>query len=192
MARLTASIVSTQENRRAEPPQSVRFLFEMGRGRGIKAILAAVGVLAAAVAAAGCGPETHANDPRPALPIEVTINITERAIQVQPDAIGTSKDNTTSISQNEGVPEPENSPEEPAVVVFTTVNTTDTDTALEIRGGDSDLRSGPIVAHGNNSYKVALATGEYTIEAADIPAAEAADFTVGPLRISSQNDLLLP
>ncbi|MEK6278383.1 MAG: hypothetical protein AABM29_10270 [Actinomycetota bacterium] len=164
----------------------------MGRRRGIKAILAGAGALAAAVLAAGCGPETHANDPRPALPIEVTVNITDHAIQVQPDSIGTSRDDSTPISQNEGVPKLENSSDEPAVVVFTSANTTETDTALEIRGAEEDMHSGPIVAHGNNSYKVALATGDYVIEAADIPAAEPADFTVGPLRISSQNDLLLP
>jgi hypothetical protein len=164
----------------------------MGRGRGIKAILAASGALAAAVLAAGCGPETHANDPRPALPIEVTVNITEKAVQVQPAVVGKSGDVSTSITQNEGVPQPENSSEEPAVVVFTSSNTTDTDTALEIRGGAEDLRSGLIVANGNNTYKVALPTGDYEIEAADIPAAKPATFEVGPLRVSSQNDLLLP
>jgi hypothetical protein len=164
----------------------------MGRGRGIEAILAAAGVLAAAAVAAGCGPETHANDPRPALPIEVTVNITDSAVQVQPDEVGTSGDVSTQIGQNEGVPEPENRSDEPAVVVFTTANSTQTDTALEISGGPDELRSGPIVARGNNSYKVALPTGDYTIEAADIPAAKQAKFEVGPLRVSSQNDLLLP
>lgn len=170
----------------------------MGRGRGrsifaARLFLAAVGVLAAAALAAGCGVETHANDPRPALPIEVTVNITDRAVQVQPDEVGiSSDDDRTPIGQNEGVPETKNKSDEPAVVIFTTANSTQTDTALEIRGGEEDLRSGPIVATGTNTYKVALPTGDYAIEAADIPAAKRAKFKVGPLRISSQNDLLLP
>lgn len=156
-------------------------------------MLAVVGVLAAAALAAGCGVETHANDPRPALPVEVSVNITDRAVQVQPAEIGfKADDDRTPIAQNEGVPETKNEGNEPAVVIFTSANTTQTDTALEIRGGQDDLRSGPIVANGTNSYKVALPTGDYVIEAADIPAAKPAKFKVGPLRISSQNDLLLP
>ena len=155
-------------------------------------MLAAVAVLAAAAIAAGCGPETHANDPRPALPIEVTVNITEKAIQVQPATIGKSTDDSTPITQNEGVEQPENSSAEPAVVVFTTANTTEALTALVIRGRRELAHSGPIVANGNNSYKVALPTGRYTLEAADIPAAQPVIFTVGPVRVSSQNDLLLP
>jgi hypothetical protein len=154
--------------------------------------LVAAGALAAAAAAVGCGPETHANDPRPALPIEVSVNVTDHAVQVQPNEIGTRGDVSTQIGQNEGVKEPEGKSNEPAVVVFTSVNSTQTDTALEISGGREGLRSGPIVAGGNNSYKVALPTGDYSIEAADIPAAKPAKFTVGPLRVSSQNELLLP
>jgi len=154
--------------------------------------LAAPVAVAAAAAIAGCGPESHPNDPRPALPVEVSVNITDHAVQVQPDEIGTKGQVSTQIGQNEGVKEPEGKSNEPAVVVFTSANTTQTDTALEINGGREGLRSGPIVARGNNVYKVALNTGHYTIEAADIPAAKPAKFKVGPLRVSSQNDLLLP
>ena len=120
------------------------------------------------------------------------MNITDKAITVQPNEIGTRGDVSTPIAQNEDLPQTRNRSDEPAIVVFTSANSTETDTALEIRGGGDDLRSGPIVAGGNNSYKVALPTADYTIEAADIPAAKPATFDVGPLRISSQNDLLLP
>jgi hypothetical protein len=179
-------------NRRVHPSQSVRFPVEMGRGRGIRAILAGAGALVAALVIAGCGPESHPNDPRPALAAEITLNITSDAVQVQPDRVGVKSDEGAPLSSNEGVKQPENSSKQPMVVIFTASNTTATDTALEIRGKGTDERSGPIVANGNTSYKVALPTGDYRIEAADIPAAKPASFTVGPLRVSSQNDLLLP
>jgi hypothetical protein len=154
--------------------------------------LAGAGVLAAALATAGCGPESHPNDPRPALAAEVTVNITGDAVQMQPSSVGVKGNTGAPVSSNEDVKEPENSSKEPLVVIFTASNTTTTDTALEIRGRGIDKRSGPIVGNGNTSYKVALLTGEYQVEAADIPAAEPATLKVGPVRVSSQNDLLLP
>ena len=49
-----------------------------------------------------------------------------------------------------------------------------------------------IVAQGNATYQVALPTGRYRIDAADIPRAVPSPFIVGPERSSSQQDLLLP
>jgi hypothetical protein len=164
----------------------------MGRGRGRQAILAAAGVLAVGLLGAGCGPESHPNDPRPPLAAEVTVNITGRGIQVQPAEVGVKHANNAELGQNQ-VKEPNADPKAPLDVIFTSVNTTTTDTTLEIHGpGGVEERSGAIVAGGNSVFKVGLPNGHYTIEAADLPAAKPAPFYVGPARVSSQNDLLLP
>ncbi len=164
----------------------------MGRGRGKQAILATLGALALGLVGAGCGPTSHPNDPRPPLAAEVTVSITDGAVGAQPAAVGVKRDaGGAPLSQN-GVKEP-TANDKDLVVIFTTSNTTTTDTTLEIHGpGGFEKRSGPIVAEGNDVYKVALGTGHYTLEAADIPGAKAAPFYVGPARVSSQNDLLLP
>jgi hypothetical protein len=164
----------------------------MGRGRGTNAILAALACLAPALLWAGCGSETHANDPRPPLPAEVTVNITDSAIQAQPGKVGVSRSNGSAMQQNE-VKQPQSDRKAPLVVNFTTANTTNVDTVLEIHGpGGFVKRSGPIVAQGNDIFKVGLPNGHYTLEAGDLPGAKPASFFVGPERVSSQNDLLLP
>jgi hypothetical protein len=172
--------------------RSARFWNEMGRGRGREAILAALGSLALGLFAAGCGSESHPNEPRPPLAAEVTVNITDHQVQAQPSKIGVSKSNSGAMDQNVGT-EPSANRKAPLVVVFTSTNVTATDTSLEIHGpGGFEKSSGPIVAEGNDSYKVGLPTGHYTLEAGDLPGAKAATLYVGPKRVSSQNDLLLP
>jgi hypothetical protein len=162
----------------------------MGRGRGKEAILAALGSLA--LFAAGCGAQSHPNDPRPPIAAEVTGAITNSAVQIQPGSVGVKRGNGSSLAQNVGK-EPNADPKASLVVNITTSNTTNVDTTLEIHGpGGFDKRSGKIVAQGNDIFKVGLPTGHYTIEAADLPGAKPASFYVGPARVSSQNDLLLP
>jgi hypothetical protein len=152
------------------------------------------GVVAAALLGAGCGPSSHANDPKPPTPAEITVNIAPTLVQVQPDTAGVTNANNTQVSQNHSVKEPAANPKADLVVHFVVSNATTTNTALEIRGPNLNAAkiSPPIVAMGNGNYLVALPTGHYTVEAADIPAAKPAPFEVGPLRTSSQQDLLLP
>ena len=138
----------------------------MGRGRGKQAILAAIGTFALGLLGVGCGPTSHPNEPRPPLAAEVTVNITNGSVSAQPAAVDVKGANGAPLNQS-GVKEP-SSDSTDQIVNFTTV------------------------AKGNNVYKVALGTGHYTLEAADIPGAKPAPFYVGPVRISSQNDLLLP
>jgi hypothetical protein len=168
----------------------------MGRGRGRAAILAALGSLVLGIFAAGCGSESHPNDPRPPLAAEVTVNITDHQVQAQPSKVGVSKSNGAAMNQNVGKnvgKAPSSNRKEPLVVNFTSTNVTATDTSLQIHGpGGFETNSGPIVAEGNDSFKVALKTGHYTLEAADLPGARPASLYVGPDRVSSQNDLLLP
>ena len=165
----------------------------MGRGSAKRAILGAIGSLAVALLAAGCGAESHANDPRPPLAAEVTVVITNSGVQAQPGAVGVKKSNGAATDQNQGQKAPNADSKAPLVVNFTATNTTNVDTTLEIHGpGGFEKRSGPLVAQGNGAYKVGLPNGHYTLEAADIPSAKPASFFVGPGRVSSQNDLLLP
>jgi len=162
----------------------------MGRGRGRKAIPAVLAASLAILLAAGCGSTSHPNHPRPPVPAQVTVNITDAAVQAQPAVVGISR-HVPNITQNQGVRQPSADRRVPLTVSFTTSNTTATVTSLEIHG-PVDKQSGPIVAEGNNVFKVALPNGHYTLEAADLPGARPASFYVGPVRVSSQNDLLLP
>jgi hypothetical protein len=162
----------------------------MGRGRGRQAILAALGAL---VLGAGCGPESHPNDPRPPVPVEVTVNVTDASVQAQPSKVGVSSEESAPLTENKGVKAPEADAKAPLVVSFTISNTTNTDTVLEIHGsGGFEKRSGNVVAQGPATYKVGLPTGHYSLSAADLPGAKPASLEVGPKRVSSQNDLLLP
>ncbi|MGH2981850.1 MAG: hypothetical protein ACRDKV_07405 [Solirubrobacterales bacterium] len=164
----------------------------MGRGRGRQAIPAALGVLAVGLLGTGCGTESHPNEPRPPIPAEVSVNITEGEISAQPGKVGV-KGTRAPLTQNQEVEQPQASSDAPLVVTFTSSNTTTTDTTLEVRGsGGFEKRSGPVVAGGNNVFKVALPTGHYTLEAADLPGAKPEPFYVGSRRVSSQNTLLLP
>ena len=153
------------------------------------AILAALGAVALV---AGCGPESHPNDPRPPLAAEITVSVTDQAVEAEPPAAGVQGSNGAALSGNQGK-NPESDPKAPLIVNFTIVNTTTTDTTIDFHGpGGFEKSSGPVVATGNTVYKVGMPTGHYTLEAADLPAAKPAPFTVGPKRVSSQNDLLLP
>jgi hypothetical protein len=164
----------------------------MGRGRGNPARALALGALSV-LALAACGAEEHENLARPALPVEVTVSISEKAVSLSPDAIGQGRGDQQQLSQNEGVTQPEIEGENiPQTINFTISNTTDFDTALEIEGGPRRLRSGPVVANGTAEYKVDLPSGNYLVAAADIPGATAADLLIGSKRYSSSNDLLLP
>ncbi len=153
------------------------------------AILAGLGAVALGV---GCGPESHPNDPRPPLAAEVTVSITDQTIEAEPAAVGTKTSNGAALNSNQGKA-PEADPDAPLIVNFTIVNTTNTDTTIQVKGsGGFEKSSGPLVATGNGQFKVGMPTGRYTLEAADLPAAKSATFTVGSKRVSSQNDLLLP
>jgi hypothetical protein len=156
------------------------------------AIPAALGVLAVGILGAGCGTDTHANDPRPPVTAEVSVSITDTSISAQPGKVGVEPSTRASLNQNEGEDQPEADRKAPLVVNFTAINMTTTDTTLEIRGaGGFEKRSGPIVARGNTAFKVGLPNGNYTLEAADL-GAKPASFFVGSDRASAQNDLLLP
>ena len=161
----------------------------MGVGAG--RIVAGGCALVLALVAAGCGTEESANEPRPQPPTRVSVTITPRSITVQPARIAIGPEPTQQIPQNQHAGQPPIRSNEPLDVVFVTANLTDFDSKLEIQG-PRNVASGALVANGNGSLQTSLPTGVYRLSAADIPAAKAARFAVGPYRTSSQNDVLLP
>ena len=95
------------------------------------------------------------------------------------------------IPQNQHAGQPQVRSKAPVDVVFVTANLTNSNSNLEVHG-PKHFKSGVLVANGNGSLLAALPTGVYRVSAAHIPGARPAEFTVGPYRSSSQNDLLLP
>ena len=146
---------------------------------------------ALALAAAGCGAETHPNDPRPQVALQVSVTIGPRSIDVQPPAIGVDAARTQQIPQNQNHAQPPIRTRAPATLRIVAANQTGTDTRLEIRG-PRDASSGPIPAHSPGTLQTELPAGTYLIAARGIPGARAGKLVVGPYRASSQNDVLLP
>ena len=95
------------------------------------------------------------------------------------------------LPQNQDHPQPPIKTRAPLAVIFVAANQTTRNSRLVIRG-PKNVVSGPMVANGNGNYLVALPTGRYTVSAANIPSAKPDALLVGPVRVSSQNDVLLP
>ncbi len=161
----------------------------MGRGRARAGV---AGVLALLVfAAAGCGAESHPNEPRPQVALHVSVTITPRAVTVQPARIGFGPAKTQQIAQNQNHAQPPIKTDAPLNTVIVAANQTRTDSRLELRG-PTDASSGPLLANSPGTMQADLPTGTYVIAAADIPGARPGKLVVGPYRASSQNDVLLP
>ncbi|MEX2106674.1 MAG: hypothetical protein WD810_07220 [Solirubrobacterales bacterium] len=161
----------------------------MGRGRartGVAGVIAAV-----ALAAAGCGSESHPNDPRPQVSARVSVTIGPKGVIVQPRAIGVGPAKTQQIPQNQNHPQPPIRTDAPLDVTLVAANQTSTDARLELRGPRS-ASSGPIYAHSPGTFQVDLPSGVYVITAPGIPSARHARLVVGDYRASSENDVLLP
>lgn len=146
--------------------------------------------LIGALVVVGCGKESHPNDPRPPVPTAVTVAISEGGVSASPARVGVAGSGS-NISQNEGETEPSIPSSTPLLVSFTVANLTGTDTELEIVG-PKPYTSTTILGNGTGAFKRALPTGLYRIRAVGLPQARPATFAVGPVRVSSSNDLLLP
>lgn len=161
----------------------------MGRGRARAAVAGTIGVLM--LAAAGCGAESHTNDPRPQVALQVSVTIGSKQILVQPRAIAVGPARTQQIPQNQNQAQPPIRTKAPATVRIVATNQTDTNTRLELRGPRS-ASSGPIPANSPGTLQTALPTGTYVIAARGVPGARLGKLVVGPYRASSENDVLLP
>lgn len=146
---------------------------------------------ALALAATGCGAESHPNDPRPQVALHVSVTIAPKAITVLPAAIGVGPARTQQIPQNENHAQPAIRSTGPVVTVLVIANQTRSDTHLELRG-PRDASSGPIPANSPGTLQTELPTGTYAIAAANVPGARPGKLVVGPYRASSKNDVLLP
>lgn len=147
---------------------------------------------AAALLAAGCGAESHPNDPRPQPPTRVSVAVSDGAVTVRPPRIAVGPEPTQQIPQNAHAGQPPIRSRAPLNVVFVIANLTRVDSRLEVRGHGKDLTSKPLYADNNVDMQAILPTGIYRVSAADIPSAKPARLVVGPYRTSSQNDVLLP
>lgn len=133
------------------------------RGRAVLLALAALGMLAVA----GCGRDDFENDPRPAVPAEITVKIGEDGVLVSPAAFGGG------------------------LVNFTVANLSADPATLAIEGPTS-AASDEIPPGGNTILKAEMETGSYQFTAEGPPQVDPFQLQVGPERPSGQNDLLLP
>jgi hypothetical protein len=152
----------------------------------------AAAVAVNALAVAGCGSESHPNDPRPQAPTRVSVTISDKAVLVQPSKVAVAAEKFQQIPQNQNHSQPVvKGDKRPLDVIFVTANQTGTDSQLELRG-PRDQTSEPLYANSPGTFQAQLPAGVYTISAADIPGAQPAKLVVGKLRTSSENDVLLP
>jgi hypothetical protein len=153
-------------------------------------VVGAVGVLA--LAAAGCGAETHPNEPRPQVSLHVSVTIGPDQVIVQPGEIATNGSRTQQIPQNMNHDQPQiQAAKGPIDVTLVAANQTGSDARLQLRG-PKDARSGPIYAHTPGTLQTDLPSGTYTVAAAGIPGARPGKLVVGGFHASSENDVLLP
>jgi hypothetical protein len=171
----------------------------MGRWRGRRlfaaprtsvAALCALGALA--LVGAGCGVESHPNEPRPQPPTRVSVAISNGKITVQPPEIAVGPEPTKQIPQNQHTTQPKVDSRAPLNVVFVAANLTNVDSHLQVQGSGKSLTSGPLYRDNNLTMQTILPTGVYRISAVDLPSAKPAKLVVGPVRTSSKNDVLLP
>jgi len=153
-------------------------------------VLAVGAVLA--LYAVGCGAESHPNEPRPQSPTRVSVTISDKGVIVQPTEVGIGKEKSQQIPQNQNHAQPViKGDERPLDVIFVTANQSGTDSHLEI-DGPKEATSAAVPASSPGTFQTELPTGTYTISAADVPGAKPAKLVVGPIRTSSENDVLLP
>src|SRR5262245_33468485 len=117
----------------------------MGRGRARFAASFAV-VVALALLAAGCGAESHVNDPRPQVATRVSITVNENAVIVDPQGVGKGEERDQQIPQNQSEKQPRIDTDRPLDVVFVAANQTGIDSELEL-SGPTDAKSGPLLAN---------------------------------------------
>jgi hypothetical protein len=150
----------------------------------------ALAALILAMLVAGCGAESHPNEPRPAVPTRISVIIGKGGIVVQPTTIGVGPEKSQQLPQNQNHPQPPIKTQRPMDVVFVTTNQTNSASKLVIHG-PRNADSPTITANSPGTFAAELPTGKYTVIAAGAPGSPAT-LKVGPYRASSKNDLLLP
>jgi hypothetical protein len=160
------------------------------RGRA-KAIAFLAALPAAALLAIGCGASSHPNEPRPQSPTRISVTISDNGVIVTPRKVAFGPERSQQIPQNQDHPQPPRKTDEPLNVVFVIANQSENKARLHL-GGPRDTTSGPLYPNSPGTMQTALPTGTYTVSASGVPGAPGARLAVGPLRTSSENDVLLP
>jgi hypothetical protein len=135
------------------------------RGKGVA--LAALALISVAGVASGCGGDDFENEERPPVPLEATVEVTDKAVQVSPPSFGAGLAN------------------------FSIANNASKEIVLTIDGPTEDA-SLPIEPHSNTVLKMQMEQGDYDAGVEGDLKIESAKITVGAERESAQNDLLLP
>lgn len=161
----------------------------MGRGRAKVAVLALLGALA--LAAVGCGSQSHTNDPRPQVALQASVTINPGQVLVQPRTIAVDGSRTQQIPQNQNHDQPPIDTDRAATVRIVVANQTDREARLEL-SGPSSATSGPIPGRSPGTLQADLKTGTYIVTAPGVNGARPGKLVVGPYRASSENDVLLP
>lgn len=141
----------------------------VGRIRTAALFAGLVGVLAIG----GCGSDDKfENEPRPAVPVQLSGVITETEVEVQPRSIGAGP------------------------VILIVDNQTDQAHTITLEGPGGSEEVGPINPRDAGRIQHDLAQGTYEVRAGSDEAMdeeiEPAKLAVGPKRPSSSNDVLLP
>jgi hypothetical protein len=144
---------------------------------------------ALALVAAGCGAQTHPNEPRPQVPTRVSVTLSSRGLIVQPSRIAFGPEEKQQIPQNQNHPQPPIKTRKPLDVIFVIANQTRHDSVLHLGGGPE---SQTLVASSPATFQTQLPTGRYPLSADGVPGGGDPALAVGPYRASSQNDVLLP
>jgi hypothetical protein len=162
----------------------------MGRGRARLTVVGVVALLA--LAAAGCGAESHPNEPRPAAPTRVSVTLSSKGITVAPAKVAFGPERNQQIPQNQNHPQPPIKTDKSLNVIFVIANQTSRDSTVVVHGDPDEVNSIRIPAGSPGTFQTELPTGSYQVAAAGVPGDSAEQLKVGPYRASSENDVLLP
>jgi hypothetical protein len=129
--------------------------------------LASVAALLVLIPVAGCGRDDFENKPKPAVPLEATIQISADKIDVSPDTFGAG------------------------IVTFVIANNSEQNAALTIKGPVT-ATSSPIPSNANGVFKIEMKSGDYQLSVDGNEDILPAQVDVGAPRESSNNELLQP
>lgn len=151
----------------------------------------AAALMVACAALAGCGSSTHENEPRPPVPTVVSVSVGEDEISANAAigrGVGEPGARQPYLNQNRNAPQNQADRAAPAVVNVAVANLTDRATTLRMQGPVSRVLA--LTPGGSGSFDMALPTGIYLFSS---PASSGtARLNVGPSRVSSGGDVLLP
>ncbi|MBK5109956.1 MAG: hypothetical protein JJE10_01160 [Thermoleophilia bacterium] len=154
--------------------------------RGISSCLAAL--FAATALFSGCSAKSHENDPRQPIPTVISVAVTAKGVEVEPEAVGLPLERQPNINQNRTAPQNQAERGVPLDVKFALANATSVRGRLLLAG--PIRRVEPLFANGSGSFTAGLPTGIYRLSSN--LSRGTARLLVGPSRVSSSGDLLTP